>query len=134
MARLICARPVIDLWHAHYNARSRRIRMSAIEQLPRHAPDVVAEQMRSRLKLLQAAGSELYPRIAERLPDYPELVAIASRGLGMLPELHLFVAVHYLLMCDPSDPLAQYYATLTKTPAPAKDAFADFRRYCLRHR
>ena len=108
--------------------------MAAIEELPRLSPAAVAAQIRSRAQLMKEAGSPLYASIVSRIPDDSELLEISSRGLGLAPEVHLLVAVHYLLMQDPRDPLAQYYASLTETPAPPEDVFPDFKRYCLLNR
>jgi len=108
--------------------------MSAIKELPRLSPDAVAEQIRSRVRLMKEAATPLYASIVSHIPDDSELLEIAARGLGLVPEMHLFVAVHYLLMRDPSGPLARYYASLTETPEPPEEAFPEFKRYCLINR
>src|SRR3974390_1436347 len=108
--------------------------MSAIKEVPRLSPDAVAEQIRSRVRLMKEAATPLYASIVSHIPDDSELLEISARGLGLVPEMHLFVAVHYLLMRDPRDPLAQYYASLTETPAPPEDAFPAFKRFCLLNR
>jgi len=76
----------------------------------------------------------LYAALGARLPEDPELVALAAQGLAAYPTVHLFNCVHYLLLREPNDPLAQYYASLTDKPAPPEEAFPEFARFCKTHR
>src|SRR3974390_1486915 len=108
--------------------------MNALAKLPRVQADTLAAQITAFGPAIKQLGAELYAVLCARIPEDPELLEIASHGLAAFPATHLLNAVHYLLMRDPSDPLARYYATLIDTPAPPEEAFADFARYCKAHR
>jgi len=106
--------------------------MNKLERLPRASADSAAAA--SAAFSPRDSGRPLYTALAARLPEEPELVDIVSHGLAAYPALHLFNCVHYLLLRDPNDPLAQYYATLTDSPAPPEEAFPEFARFCKTHR
>ena len=66
--------------------------------------------------------------------ERPDIVALVSRGSEGAAAMHLFSAVHYLLLRDPGDSLSRYFATLTPDPAAPEDAFPEFVRFCREHR
>ena len=108
--------------------------MNALERLPKGQAAALAVAIKTRASIADSAGSRLYAELGRRIPDDSELLEIATHGLAALPELHLFIAVNYLLMREPHDPLAQYYRSFTENPRPPNEAFADFARYCKKHR
>ncbi|HWU25978.1 MAG TPA: DUF2332 domain-containing protein [Rhizomicrobium sp.] len=108
--------------------------MNAIERLPRAQIDATAAALKASASSSAATGARLYAELGPRMAEDPELVALASQGLASLPGVHLFAAVHYLLLRDSHDPLAQYYATLTESPKPSEQAFPEFARFCKAYR
>lgn len=103
------------------------------ERLPRIAPDAAAAAIGALAPAMTRRGAPLYAALCERVPHDPELVAIASHGLATSTAMQLFAAVQYLLLGDPNDPLAEYYANLTDQPAPPEEAFPAFARFCKAH-
>jgi hypothetical protein len=80
-------------------------------------------------------GSPLYSALCGGGESDDEAVALAAHAMaGSQPVFHLLASVHHLLMADPSDPLARFFATLTDDPLPPEDAWPDFARYCRAHR
>jgi hypothetical protein len=80
-------------------------------------------------------GSPLYAALFAGAAEDPEIVAMACHAqAGANPAIHLLVCVHFLLLREPGDPLARFYATLTDAPAPPEQAFSDFARFCRTHR
>jgi hypothetical protein len=80
-------------------------------------------------------GSPLYRALFTAGADDADLLELASHAQsGAQPAFHVIACVHYLLLGDPDDPLARYYATLTDHPAPPQEAFPHFARYCARRR
>jgi hypothetical protein len=77
-------------------------------------------------------GSPLYGEFCRRLLDDRELLDLAARAPAGQPFVHmLFAAVHYLLLDDPSVPLAAYYASVTDRPRHDNDrAFIAFKNFC----
>lgn len=108
--------------------------MTAFERLPKTSADAVAASFRSMAPALGRNGARLYAMLCSRIPDDPELVAITAHGLAAYPALQLLAAVHFLLLRDPRDPLAQYYSNLTERPLPPEEAFPVFSRFCKSHR
>src|SRR3974390_3056601 len=108
--------------------------MSGVGELPRASVEAATASFKAAAPMYGALGGVLYAALCKRTVDDPELVDIASHGLASATCAHLLAAVHYLLLRDPRDPLARYYATLTENPAPAEEAFPDFARYCKAHR
>ena len=107
--------------------------MSGVERMPRIS-DGATDSVLAFAPIMAANGAPLYAELCKRIPDDPELLALTSYGLAAFPAIHLFVAVQYLLLEDPSDPLAQYYANLSPNPRPPEQAFPDFARFCRQHR
>ena len=75
-------------------------------------------------------GSSLYAALLRAGADEPDLVTLACNAqAGSQPAFHLLAVVHFLLLRDPDDPLARYFATLTDDPASPDAAFPEFVRY-----
>lgn len=77
--------------------------------------------------------SPLYSHLARQVASDPDLLQIAGQvPLEKLPPNMLFGAVHYLLQQQTKRAeLAQFYASLTQSPAPADSAFPSFRQFVL---
>jgi hypothetical protein len=108
--------------------------MDAIERMPRISLESAAAAVNTYGPLIKKNGSVLYGLLCEDIADDPELLEMVSHGLASFPVVHLFVAVQFLLLRDPNDPLARFYAALTENPEPPEGVFPDFKRYCLQHR
>lgn len=77
--------------------------------------------------------SPLYSTLCRSIADDRDLLALAAHATHT-PVTKLFLdAVHYLLLRDPSDPLAAYYPDLAAQPDPGDPAPA-FRAYCQTRR
>jgi hypothetical protein len=80
-------------------------------------------------------GSPLYRALFTASADDPDIVALACHAQkGAQPAFHLLACAHYLLLGQPEDPLARFYATLTDPPAPPELAFPAFAVFCATHR
>jgi len=113
---------------------SERQAMKAMERLPRTSTDAAAAAIKAMVSVYRERGAPLYAALSERVPEEPELVAIAAHSLAGAPAVHLFGAVHYLLLSDPRDPLAQFFPTLAEWPAPPERAFPLFAQFCRNRR
>ncbi|WIG61557.1 MAG: hypothetical protein OJF49_004305 [Ktedonobacterales bacterium] len=119
---------------------------------PRHLPAAAQADLAERIafhgqNIYGAAAafnsSPLYARLCLDIaadPDLLTLIADADRA-AQVANL-LFAAVHYLLLANPSHPLAAFFPDLTdRTPAidgrelprPAAEAYPVFRAFCLEH-
>jgi hypothetical protein len=104
-------------------------------------PGISAQQM-ERIAASFRAGEEVYARensplysaLARMGADDPEIVEMACHAMASAPPVHLFTAVHYLLLGGIDDPLARYFPTLAEVPLPPEEAWPHFRRFCLEHR
>lgn len=78
--------------------------------------------------------SPLYCSLTEAIAADEDLLLIAGQApVGQpVPNL-LFAAVHYLLVADPTHPLAEYYATCTPKPKDPTQAFPAFKDFVLNH-
>lgn len=94
----------------------------------------VAAAFRSNAEMYRDMGTPLYGWLFLRAADDPELVELASHGQEGARPVHLLSAVHDLLLRDPDDPLARFFATLTQDPAPAEKAFPELQRFCRERR
>lgn len=90
----------------------------------------VAAAFRSNAGMYRDMGSALYGCLFAQAADDPELVELASHGQEGARPVHLLSAVHDLLLRDPRDPLAAWFATLTSNPAPPETAFPELQRFC----
>lgn len=81
--------------------------------------------------------SPLYAAIAREMVDDDEVLAIAA-GAGLplqeLAVLRMLAAVRFLLIADPSEPLAAHHADLHDTPLPPDGVYPVFRDFALGHR
>ena len=98
--------------------------------------------MNSRLSeaFLSFAGPEcretspLYCNLTEAIAADKEILLIASQASTGQPVPNLlFAAVHFLLVANPSHPLAEYYATCTAKPKDPTQAFPAFKDFVLSH-
>lgn len=81
-----------------------------------------------------ADSSPLYAKLANQIADDPEMLALAAVSQPHQPYVNLlFAAVHYLLLRDPDDPLALFYADLARKPVTDSDPYPIFRAYSLEH-
>jgi hypothetical protein len=100
-----------------------------------HDLDVVAAAFRNGAASYARIGSPLYSSLCGAGEGDGEVVSLAAHAMaGSQPVFHLLASVHYLLLQDPNDPLARYFATLTPEPLPVGEAWPDFARYCREHR
>jgi hypothetical protein len=93
-----------------------------------------AASLRAGARLYLVMGTPLYSILCERAADNAELVDLVSLGQEGAAPMHVFSAVHYLLLRNPSDPLSGFFATLVANPRPPEDAFPEFLRFCTEHR
>jgi hypothetical protein len=100
----------------------------AAEELAR-----IAAAYRAAEKIYGGLGSPLYAALCRAGADDPEILALTSHGLEHAGPMHVFTAVHYLLLGQPNDPLARFFPTLRENPAPPDGAWPDFARYCREH-
>ena len=94
----------------------------------------VAASFRASVQIYETMATPLYAEFSRHAADDPEMLALAGHGMAGARPTHLFSAVHYLLLGDPADPLARYFATLVRDPLPPAGAYAEFARYCRQHR
>lgn len=99
-----------------------------------HGDQTTIEAFRVGVKAYASYGAPLYAALCGHCADDPEIIALASRGVRRSRPVHLFASVHYLLLRDPSDPLASFFSTLTENPALPDQAFPEFARFCRQHR
>lgn len=81
----------------------------------------------------------LYSRISGALADWPALddLLAGAPDRARIP-VNLFAAVHYLLLADPTDPLARFYPNLARQRlvepvATDADPVPDFLAFCADH-
>ncbi len=78
--------------------------------------------------------SPLYCSLSEAIAVDEELLQIAGQAPAGQPVSNLlFAAVHYLLVADPTHPLADYYTTCTTEPKDPTQAFPAFKDFVLSH-
>ncbi len=81
-----------------------------------------------------ADSSPFYEKLARRIADDSDILALAAHAQPHQPAMNLlFGAVHFLLLRDSSDPLALFYADLTRKPNTQDDPYPIFRAFCLEH-
>ena len=98
---------------------------------PARTPQALAAAFRIFAKDTQASAPlyhMLSPLIAE---DEALLALVAQTRLGQPPPIMLFAAVHYLLLGEPSQPLAAAYPSLGGDDRPSPRFFGLFRDFCL---
>lgn len=102
----------------------------------------ISAEHRERITASFRAGEEVYARensplysmLARFGADDAEIVEMACHAMASAPPVHLFTAVHFLLLGGIDDPLARYFPTLAETPLPPEEVWPHFRRFCLEHR
>ena len=83
----------------------------------------------------ETATSPLYNRFCQGIAADPEVLAIAAHARKGQPTPNmLFGAVHYLLLKDPSHPLAAFYPDLSGPAKPEANPYPAFHDFCLDHR
>jgi hypothetical protein len=95
----------------------------------------VAECRRLFHDFARTADAPLYATLAAGIAEDDEVAALllAAPLAQRLPVL-LFAAVHWMLLTDPSDPLARYYPNLTAAgDVPTTGALPAFRAFCRAH-
>jgi len=81
-----------------------------------------------------ADSSPFYEKLARRIANDPEILALAAHAQFHQPAMNLFfAAAHYLLLRGADDPLALFYADLARIPNPQDDPYPIFRAFCLNH-
>jgi hypothetical protein len=93
-----------------------------------------AESFRASAENYRNMGATLYQEFCRYAVSDPELLALADGGMDAARPTHLFSAVHYLLLGDPSDPLARWFATIHADPLPPEGAYPELARFCREHR
>ncbi len=94
----------------------------------------IAASFRAGVEVYARENSPLYSNLARMGAEDPEIVELACHAMTAAPPVHVFTAVHYLLLGGIDDPLAAYFPTLADTPLPAAEAYPHFKRFCLAHR
>ena len=94
----------------------------------------IAASFRAGVEVYTRENSPLYSNLARMGADDPDIVELACHAMAGAPPVHVFTAVHFLLLGGIDDPLSGYFPTLTEAPLPADEAFPHFRRFCLAHR
>lgn len=95
---------------------------------------VVAAAFRASVKIFETMGTPLYAEFSRNAAEDPEMLDLAWHGMEGARPTHVYSAVHYLLLGEPTQPLARYFATLTDQPLPPEGAYAELARFCRRHR
>lgn len=93
-----------------------------------------AAAFRTHEGIFRNMGTPLFEEFSRHAAADPEMLALAEGGMGAARPAHLFSAVHYLLLRDPGDPLARYFATITEHPLPPEGAYPELVRFCRAHR
>jgi len=102
---------------------------------PNHADRaVVAAAFRASVNIFETMGTPLYAEFSRNAAEDQEMIDIAWHGMEGARPTHLFSAVHYLLLGDPSPPLARYFATLVADPLPPEGAYGELTGFCREHR
>lgn len=96
--------------------------------------ETVAASFRASERIFDGMGAALFAEFCRHAPDDPEMLELASHAMAGARPAHLFSAVHYLLLGDPSDPLARHFATLDEAPLPPAGAYPELARFCAAHR
>lgn len=106
-----------------------------VEQSPTNATmERLATAFRVGSGVYASQGSPLYAALSLAGADDPEILDLTSHAMTGAPPVHLFTAVHFLLLSGIDHPLARFFPTLADVPAPAEQAWPDFRSFCLEHR
>jgi hypothetical protein len=116
---------------ANRTARYRRT-IHYVATMPRAGDSGVRECRQLFHDFARTADAPLYAELAEGIAEDDEVASLllAAPPSQRLPVL-LFAAVHWMLLTDPSDPLARFYPNLTAAgDVPTTGAFPAFRAFC----
>jgi hypothetical protein len=97
------------------------------------APDsTIVDQFADGIRRFRWMGSPLYAEFCRRILHDDELLALAAAAPSSQPYTHLlFGAAQFLILEDPSAPLAAYYGSVRHSPVCDHErAFAAFRDFC----
>lgn len=79
-------------------------------------------------------SAPLYEKLAYRIADDGEMLALAAHAPAQQPAMNLFFgAVHYLLLRGTDDPLTIFFPDLVRKPNTQDDPYPIFRAFCLEH-
>src|SRR5262249_27465682 len=95
--------------------------------------DRIASAFRAGEPIYAAQQSPLYAALSRAGAEDRDILRLASHGMAAAPPVHLFTAVHFLLLGGIDDPLARYFPTLSEHPLPPQEAWPHFRRFALAH-
>jgi hypothetical protein len=95
---------------------------------------VVAAAFRASVKIFETMGTPLYAEFSRNAAEDPEMLNLAWHGMEGARPTHLFSAVHYLLLGDPTAPLARYFATLVDNSLPPGGTYGELVDFCRQHR
>jgi hypothetical protein len=92
----------------------------------------IVDQFADGVRRFRWMGSPLYAEFCRRILHDDELLALAAAAPSGQPYTHLlFGAVQFLILEDPSAPLAAYYGSVRHSPVCHHErAFAAFRDFC----
>ncbi|HWE45825.1 MAG TPA: DUF2332 domain-containing protein [Caulobacteraceae bacterium] len=105
-----------------------------------HAQVNFVPLMRERAGILQWSErrrrmAPLFSFLHRLIAENDELFALADEAQpDQLSARMLLSAVHYLLLGDPSDPLAKYFPSITAEPLPPEASTEAFKAFCSAHR
>ncbi|MCG3140222.1 MAG: hypothetical protein HDKAJFGB_01268 [Anaerolineae bacterium] len=101
---------------------------------PSIAPELhdIAASFRWNAEHVLGDSSLLYQKLAYRVADDADLLALAAHAQPHQPPMNLlFGAVHYLLLRATDDPLKNFFPDLARKPNRQDDPFPIFRAFCL---
>lgn len=94
----------------------------------------IADSFRWNAENALRDSSLFYAKLASRVADDPEMLALAAHAQPHQPPMNLlFGAAHYLLLGGIDDPLALFFADLVRKPNTHDDPYPIFRIFCLEH-
>ena len=96
--------------------------------------DEVSASFRASERIFTGMGAHLFAAFCHHAATDPELLDLAAHAMAGARPAHLFSAVHYLLLADPADPLARWFATLTDHPLPPASAWPELQRFARTQR
>lgn len=95
--------------------------------------NALAERFRAGMR--ECARCGLYVELCRIISQDEILLRIAAeRRTGQQPTNLFLGAVHYLLLSEPANELAQWYPSITTHPRPARTVEPVFRAFCRAHR
>lgn len=101
---------------------------------PLNAPELhdIAASFRWNAEHVLGDSSPLYQKLAYRVADDADLLALAAHAQSHQPPMNLlFGAVHYLLLRGSDDPLKNFFPDLARKPNTQDDPYPLFRAFCL---